>query len=294
LAEEGEQRFAENPSEIPVSSVGWWKPILAGFLSFLITGLGQAYNRQWRRTLGFVMVTLLLDFVFLRFHVWATFKGLAVGLSALLVWRTVMSADAAVQARRRLKAPTKSLPGAAASLGAVAIVVAAVLLGSTNCFNPLAAFRDFRITSSSMCPTLCEGDRIIADVAGFRAREPQRGDVAMFLFDRESALHVKRIVAAGGDEVVNTQTDLLVNGSPVRLPTSACGTSAFRTPPEAQPSENLKKLQVPAKQFLVVGDDLGNSYDSRFYGAIDVSRLRGKPIYLYWSRRTDRIGCVVK
>jgi len=80
LAEDGEQRFAENPSEIPVSSVGWRKPILAGFLSFLIAGLGQAYNRQWPRTLGFVLVTLLLDFVFLRFHVWATFKGLAVGL----------------------------------------------------------------------------------------------------------------------------------------------------------------------------------------------------------------------
>jgi signal peptidase I len=173
-------------------------------------------------------------------------------------------------------------------------VVAAVLLRSTNWFNPLAAYRAFQITSSSMCATLCEGDRIIADVGGFRAREPQRGDVAMFLFDRESALHVKRIVAAGGDEVVNTQTDLLVNGSPIRLPASACGTSLFRTPCEDQPSENLKKLHAPAKQFFVVGDDLGNSYDSRFYGAIAVSRLRGKPMYLYWSRTTDRIGCVVR
>jgi len=116
----------------------------------------------------------------------------------------------------------------------------------------------------------------------------------MFLFDRETALHVKRIVAVGGDEVVNTQTDVLVNGSPVGLPASACGTSVVRTPPEPQPSENLKKLQVPSKQFFVVGDDLGNSYDSRFYGAIEVSRLRGKPIYLYWSRKMDRIGCAVK
>jgi signal peptidase I len=293
LVEDGEQRFAENPSEIPVSPVGWRKPILAAFLSFLITGLGQAYNRQWRRTLGFVVVTLLLDLVFLHFRVWATFKGLASGISVLLLWRTIMGVDAAVQARRRLKGPAPAVP-VSATLAAVAIVVAAVLLESTNWFNPLAAFRAFRITSSSMCPTLCEGDRIIADVWGFRSREPQRGDVAMFLFDRESALHVKRIVAVGGDEVVNTQTDVLVNGSPVGLPASACGTSVVRTPPEPQPSENLKKLQVPSKQFFVVGDDLGNSYDSRFYGAIEVSRLRGKPIYLYWSRKMDRIGCAVK
>ncbi len=74
MVEDGEQRFAENPSEIPVSPVGWRKPILAAFLSFLITGLGQAYNRQWRRTLGFVAVTLLLDLVFLHFRVWARSK----------------------------------------------------------------------------------------------------------------------------------------------------------------------------------------------------------------------------
>ena len=100
MVEDGEQRFAENPSEIPVSPVGWRKPILAAFLSFLITGLGQAYNRQWRRTLGFVAVTLLLDLVFLHFRVWATFKGLTSGISVLLLWRTIMGVDGAVQARR--------------------------------------------------------------------------------------------------------------------------------------------------------------------------------------------------
>jgi signal peptidase I len=293
LAEVGEQPFAENPSEIPVSSVGWRKPILAGFLSFLITGLGQAYNRQWRRTLGFVVMALFLDLLFLHFRVWATLKGLAVGLSVLLGWRIIMSVDAAVQARKRLQRPAQPVP-MAATIGAMAIVVAAVLLQSTNQLNPLAAFRAFRITSGSMCPTLCEGDRIIADVRGFRSQEPQRGEVVMFLFDRESTLHVKRVVAAGGDEVANTQADLVVNGSPVRLPTSACGTSIVRTSSELQPSANVRKLRIPSKQFFVVGDDLGNSYDSRFYGAIDASRLRGKPIYVYWSQKTGRIGCTIR
>ena len=293
MAEVGEQPFAENPSEIPVSSVGWRKPILAGFLSFLITGLGQAYNRQWRRTLGFVVMALFLDLLFLHFRVWATLKGLAVGLSVLLGWRISMSVDAAVQARKRLQRPAQSVP-MAATIGAMAIVVAAVLLQSTNQLNPLAAFRAFRMSSGSMCPTLCEGDRIIADVRGFRSQEPQRGEVVMFLFDRESTLHVKRVIAAGGDEVANTQADVVVNGSPVRLPTSACGTSIVRTSSEIQPSANVRKLRIPWKQFFVVGDDLGNSYDSRFYGAIDASRLRGKPIYVYWSQKTDRIGCTIR
>jgi signal peptidase I len=291
LAEDGDKQLAANPSDFPAGPAGWRKPILAAFLSLLITGLGQAYNRQWRRTLGFVVVTLLLDLLFLHFRFWATFKGLVVGLSVLLLWRITTSVDAAVQARRRLK--RQAVP-VSATLAAVAIVVAALLLGFTNWFDPLAAFRAFRITSSSMCPTLCEGDRIIADLKAFQTREPQRGDVVMFLFDRESALHVKRIVAIAGDQVVNTQGDPLVNGSRIPLPASACGASVVRTAPEPQPWRNLKKLLVPAKQIFVVGDDLNNSYDSRFYGAVDVSRLRGKPLYLYWSRKTSRIGCAVK
>ena len=75
----------------------------------------------------------------------------------------------------------------------------------------------------------------------------------MFLFDRESALHVRRTVAAGGDEVVNTQTDLLINGSPVRLPTSARGTSPFRTLPEGQPSEHLKNYKCQPSDSLLLG-----------------------------------------
>jgi hypothetical protein len=82
LAENDEQRFAENTSKTSVTPAGLGKPILAAFLSLLITGLGQAYNRQWRRTLGFVGITLLLDLLFLYFRVWATFTGLAAGLLA--------------------------------------------------------------------------------------------------------------------------------------------------------------------------------------------------------------------
>jgi len=292
LAGNDEQQSAENTAEIPARAAGWGKPILAAFLSLLITGLGQAYNRQWRRTLGFVAVTLLLDFLFLRFRIWATFKGLAVGASVLLLWRIITSVDAALQARKRLQRRAQTVP-MAATLAAVAIVVTAVLLESTNWLNPLAAFRAFRISSSSMCPTLCEGDRILTDVKAFRWQRPQRGDVVMFLFDRENALHVKRVVAVAGDEVL-MQGSLLVNGSPAELPTSSCGDSIIRTSSDFQPPPDIRNLRVPPNRLFVVGDDLNNSYDSRFYGAIDASRLRGKPLYLYWSRKTARIGCAVK
>lgn len=51
------------------------------------------------------MVTLLLDLVFLRFPVWATFKGLAAGLSVLPVWRTVMSVPRPFRRETDLRRP---------------------------------------------------------------------------------------------------------------------------------------------------------------------------------------------
>lgn len=82
---------------------------------------------------------------------------------------------------------------------------------------------------------------------------------------------VKRVAAVGGDEVVS------IPGA-VESPTSACDTLAATTWSDSQPRD-IDRLRVPPHRFFVVGDDLDNSYDSRFCGAIDVSRVRGKPLY---------------
>lgn len=42
----------------------------------------------------------------------------------------------------------------------------------------------------------------MTDVKAFRSQQPERGDLVMFLFDRENALHFKGVAAVGGDEVV--------------------------------------------------------------------------------------------
>jgi hypothetical protein len=64
-------------------------------------------------------------------------------------------------------------------------------------------------------------------------------------FDRENALHVKRIAAVGGDEVVSIQARLLVNGSPVESPTSACGTLVVKTSSGSEPPPDINGVRVP-------------------------------------------------
>jgi signal peptidase I len=269
----------------------WGKPLLAAILSLLITGLGQAYNRNWKRTLLVVVVSLVFDILFLRMGVWATFRGLILLLASLFLWRIWTAVDAATEARRRQRNPVTVTW--AITLGAVAVVIGGAALEASDWFYPLATFRAFRIPSGSMCPTLCVGDRIIADMKVFRSRDPQRGEVVMFLFDREKALHVKRVIAVGGDQISNSKGGILVNGSPIEVPRSACGTVGG-TASDYQLAGQIHELQNPANSVFLVGDDLDNSFDSRFYGAVDVKRLRGKPLYLYWSWTTQRIGCAIR
>jgi len=44
----------------------------------------------------------------------------------------------------------------------------------------------------------------------------------------------------------------------------------------------------------VVGDNLSNSYDSRFFGLVALNQVKGKPLILYWSPGTSRIGCPIR
>jgi len=251
--------------------LGWLKPILAATLSLLITGLGQAYNKNWKKALGVVFVTLFLEILFLQTGMWTNFKGFILVVAALFIWRILTAVDAAAGARQRVRTPVP-VP-LALTLTAVAIVIVGAALESSNWFYPLATFRAFRVPSGSMCPTICSGDRIIADMKVFRSRGPHRGEVVMFLFDRETALHVKRAIAIGGDQVTNSQGKLLVNGLPVEVPNSACGTAGSSS--KYQLAGEIHELRVPPNQIFLIGDNLDNSYDSRFYGAVDANRARG-------------------
>ncbi len=82
--------------------------------------------------------------------------------------------------------------------------------------------------------------------------------VPVAAIDRENALHVKRVAAVGGDEVVSIQGRLLVNGSPAESPTSACGTLVVRTSSDSQPPPDINEPRVPPNRFFVAGDDLDN------------------------------------
>ena len=174
----------------------------------------------------------------------------------------------------------------------------------------------FRIPSSSMMPTLLIGDFILVNKFTYGIRlpitnkkiidigEPERGDVVVFRPPQHPDQDwIKRIVGLPGD-VVSFQGDTVyVNGEP--LPHRANGEYAGRGKGRdmtgatvlvedigSHRHQVLEMLgyadprgqgewRVPEGEYFVMGDNRDRSDDSRFWGTLPESQLRGKA-FLVW------------
>lgn len=172
--------------------------------------------------------------------------------------------------------------------------------------------RSFYIPSGSMLETLQINDRIIVNVMAPELVPIEHGDVVVFrdpggwlgaipttekepiqeltdfvlgtfgITAPDSAEHlVKRVIGLPGDtvECCDPQGRLLINGVPIDEPYLA---------PGANPSDVEFKVTIPEGNYWVMGDNRGNSTDSRFHqdlpskGFVDESFIVGKAFVISW------------
>ncbi|NMH93648.1 signal peptidase I [Pseudonocardia bannensis] len=131
----------------------------------------------------------------------------------------------------------------------------------------LLGFEPVRIPSNSMAPTLAAGDHVVLDHREFT---PARGDLIAFTDPTgatRDGLMVKRVAAVAGDEVGLEDGVLVVNGAAVVEP------YADRSRLDGV---YLGPLVVPAGKLFVLGDNRGDSVDSRTFGPIDAGTVEGR------------------
>lgn len=174
----------------------------------------------------------------------------------------------------------------------------------------------FFIPSGSMIPTLRVGDRVLVEKISYRFHDPRRGDVIVFARDilgpqpsvpwyedvrnflRElvglpvgnEEDFIKRVVAVGGDTIRydGNPRKLYVNGEVVDQPfinrgvdrSSPTLTEADCKRLDMEPAE--KGCEVPAGRVFVMGDNRGNSQDSRFLGPIENDKIIGRGFVIIW------------
>ena len=134
----------------------------------------------------------------------------------------------------------------------------------------------FYIPSSSMEPTLLPGDRVLVSKLSYRFAEPKPGNVVVFIAPEPQGVvetdFIKRIVAISGMRVEETNGRLLIDGKVQDEP--------FTRPDN--PTNNYGPSTVPANKVFVMGDNRGNSKDSRYFGPINRDDLVGKAFFVYW------------
>jgi signal peptidase I len=175
------------------------------------------------------------------------------------------------------------------------------------------AVEPFKIPSGSMEETLVIGDHLLVNKFLYgikvpftatrilKVRDPRRGDVMVFEYPEDrSKDFIKRVIGVPGDEIAVRDKQVFVNGVLYRNPHEV-HKEAELLPREAGPRDNFGPVRVPANSFFMMGDNRDRSYDSRFWGFIRDSDIKGKAIVKYWSWdsnswrvRWDRIGRIIE
>ncbi len=178
-----------------------------------------------------------------------------------------------------------------------ALIVAVILALIIRTF----LFQAFKIPSGSMLDTLLIGDHLLvnkfiygthipfADDTYLKMRDPERGDVIVFEFpDDEGKSYfqrrdfIKRVIGTPGDTIEIKAKKVYVNGEPYNIPQEIHKDSQV-VPPVAGPRDYTKPVKVPADSYFVMGDNRDFSFDSRFWGFVHKSKIKGLAFIKYWS-----------
>ena len=161
----------------------------------------------------------------------------------------------------------------------------------------------FKIPTGSMENNLLIGDHLLVNKFVFgpaptaleRAvlpvRDVRRGDIVVFKYpDEPERDFIKRVIGLPGDTLELRDKKIYINGQPLDEPYvhyidsthSASEVTSFDV------RERYGPVQVPPDQYFVMGDNRDNSQDSRYWGFLKRSYIKGKAVFIYWSYESGR------
>ncbi len=185
------------------------------------------------------------------------------------------------------------------------VLIVAVALGLALGIQALL-IKPYRIPSESMVPTLEVGQRVLVNRIGKRFADPSIGDVVVFhpptgadtntcgsssrrqgqacnrpTKERSDVNFIKRIVAGPGDRIFIRDGHVFRNGRRQSDPfIRACEGGSGCDLPES--------ITIPRGHYFMMGDNRGESDDSRFWGPVPEKWIIGGAFATYWPPK--RIG----
>jgi signal peptidase I len=170
----------------------------------------------------------------------------------------------------------------------------------------------FKIPSGSMIPTLLIGDHILVNkfIYGTKIpftdkrvlvfKNPEKGDIIVFKYPVDPKKDfIKRAIATQGDVIEERDKVVYVNKKALLEPYAHHFDETVR-PAGSDPRDNFGPLIVPNGKIFVMGDNRDQSYDSRYWGFVDLKDVMGEALIIYWSwdpddsLRLNRIGRLIR
>jgi signal peptidase I len=185
------------------------------------------------------------------------------------------------------------------------VVIVAVALGLALGIQAFLV-KPYRIPSESMVPTLKVGQRVLVNRIGNRFSDPDVGDIVVFhppvgaesqqcgearqeanrpcakaTPKKDDVNFIKRIVAGPGDTIAVQDGHVIRNGKRQKEPfINPCG--------DREGCNLTKPITIPPDHYFMMGDNRGESDDSRFWGPIPREWIIGPAFFTYWPPK--RIG----
>ena len=179
----------------------------------------------------------------------------------------------------------------------------------------------FKIPSGSMQNTLLIGDHILVskfaygvhipnvipflniklfdDIVLFQ-KTPKREDIIVFKYPKnEKRDFIKRVIGIPGDLIEVRQQEVFINEKLIKEKYARHTDMPQKTP--LVPRDDFGPIVVPPGHLFMMGDNRENSQDSRFWGFLEINKIKGKALVIYWSWnsedswvRFDRFGQILR
>ena len=177
-----------------------------------------------------------------------------------------------------------------------ALLIAIIFVNFVRIF----AFQLFKIPTGSMEDNLKVGDHIVVNKFAFGAnasdtlerlfplRTIRRGDIIVFRYPEDPQTDfVKRVIGLPGETVTIRDKQVYIDGKRLDEP------YVIHIDKETVPSTFLMEQYrvrdhfgpyvVPPGHYFAMGDNRDSSHDSRFWGPVSRSLIKGRAFMVYWS-----------
>ncbi|MCU1460609.1 MAG: signal peptidase [Acidimicrobiales bacterium] len=139
----------------------------------------------------------------------------------------------------------------------------------------------FYIPSPSMVPTLGVGDRVLVNKLSYHVHDIHRGDIVVFKrppleSDVKIKDLIKRVIGLPNETIEARDGHILIDGRVLNEPYLSAEARA------AMASITIAPQKIPVGHYFVMGDNRGNSKDSRFFGPISKTLIVGRAFIRVW------------